>query len=247
MILTFAEPLLKYWQVFRVVVLVAIVAVIAGVLLLLPVADTVKAILEWVDGLGMWGPVALAALYVPATIFFLPGSVLTLAAGFLFGVYRGILTASIASTLGAAAAFLIGRFLLRDWIQKKVARRETFRALNDAVAEQGLKVVLLTRLSPAFPFNFLNYALSVTHVSFRDYLLGSWLGMLPGTALFVYIGSSLKSLRELADGDFEGGWASMILLAIGLVATLAITVIAARMARAVMNGRLQEKPASASS
>ena len=237
---------MKSWQVLRVILLLAIIGIAAGVLLLLPVGDYVKALLGWVRGLGMWGPVALAILYVPATIFFLPGSLLTLAAGFLFGVFRGLITASIASMLGAAAAFLIGRFLLRDWIQKKVARRETFRALNDAVEEQGLKVVLLTRLSPAFPFNFLNYALSVTRVSFRDYLLGSWLGMLPGTALFVYIGSSLKSLTELAEGDFEGGWASKILLGIGLVATLAITVVAARMARAVMNGRTK-KAAPASS
>ena len=218
-------------NVLRLVLLLVVVIAAGSAVLFYPIRESAEQVLQWVRGLGVWGPIALGAIYIPATIFFLPGSLLTLAAGFLFGVFRGALTASVASTAGAAAAFVVGRFIARDWIQAKVSKSKKFKALDDAVAKEGLKVVLLTRLSPVFPFNFLNYALAMTQVSFRDYVLGSWLGMLPGTALFVYIGSSLASLSEIASGEFEGGWASKILLGLGLIATLVVTTVAARMAQ----------------
>ena len=222
---------MKSWNVLRLVLLLVVVTAAGSAVLLLPIREYAVQVLGWVRGLGMWGPIALGAIYIPATILFLPGSLLTLATGFLFGVFRGTLTASLASTLGAAVAFFVGRFIARDWIQAKVSKSPKFKALDDAVAEQGFKVVLLTRLSPMFPFNFLNYALAMTRVSFREYLLASWLGMLPGTVLFVYIGSSLASLSEISSGEFEGGLASKILLGMGLIATIVVTTVAARMAQ----------------
>jgi uncharacterized membrane protein YdjX (TVP38/TMEM64 family) len=192
--------------------------------------------LEEVRGLGAWGPVIVGASYIPACLLFLPGSLLTLFGGFAFGgTLRGLaaVTACISagSTLGATAAFLVGRSVARDWIERKVAVYPRFRALDAAVAGQGFKIVLLTRLSPVFPFNLLNYAFGLTRVSVWDYVLGSWIGMLPGTILFVYIGSTIGALADVVAGKVERSPAQQALFYAGLAATLAVTIVVARIAR----------------
>jgi len=159
-----------------------VVGVITGIVLL-PVKDWLIRALEWTQQLGVWGPVLVAAFYVVACVLFLPGSVLTLGAGFLFKVARGAVTVSVGSTLGACAAFWVGRTVARKLIAGKVARNKKFAAIDEAVAQQGFKIVLLTRLSPVFPFNLLNYAFGLTKISFWKYALGSWLGMIPGTIM----------------------------------------------------------------
>jgi len=194
------------------------------------------AFLESVRGLGVWGPVIVGASFVPACLFFLPGSLLTLFGGFAFGgTLRGLaaVTAciSMGSTLGATAAFLVGRLVARDWIEKKVAVHPRFRALDAAVAGHGFKIVLLTRLSPVFPFNLLNYAFGLTRVSVRDYVLGSWIGMLPGTVLYIYIGSTVGALADVVAGKIERSPAQQALFYAGLAATLAVTIFVARIAR----------------
>src|SRR5690606_28498352 len=113
------------------------------------------------------------------TVLLIPGSALTLGAGALFGVFWGTVYASTGATLGATCAFLIGRYLARDWVAARIARRPAFVAIDRAVAEEGWKIVGLTRLSPIFPFVLLNYAFGLTRVSLRDYVFASWLGMLP--------------------------------------------------------------------
>jgi uncharacterized membrane protein YdjX (TVP38/TMEM64 family) len=200
-------------------------------LVLLARSDAASSFLEWIPTLGAWGPVIVAAAYVPATILFLPGSVLTLGAGFLFGVVHGTVAVSIGSTLGSAASFLLGRTLLRSWVEAKVERNPKFRAIDRAVAENGFKVVLLTRLSPVFPYNLLGYAFGVTRVGFRDYVIASWLGMLPGTVTYVYLGSALRSVSEVLSGKVEGGPAREALFALGLIATIAVTAVVTRAAR----------------
>ncbi len=145
--------------------------------------------LDLIAGLGPWGPVMFVLLYIVATVFFLPGSILTLGAGFVFGVIKGAILVSIAATLGATAAFLVGRYLARDWVAKKIEGNVRFKAIDEAVAREGWKIVGLTRLSPVFPFNLLNYAFGLTRVSLRDYFFASWIGMMPGTLMYVYLGS----------------------------------------------------------
>ncbi|MHC4073893.1 MAG: TVP38/TMEM64 family protein, partial [Planctomycetota bacterium] len=213
-------------------------ALIAG-LFFSPVGDwlrvTTKAWLvrglEWTQSLGVWGPVFVAALYVVACVLLVPGSVLTLGAGFLFRVVRGTIAVSIGSTLGACAAFLVGRTIARNWIAGKVARNKKFAAIDEAVAQQGFKIVLLTRLSPVFPFNLLNYAFGLTKISFWKYALGSWLGMIPGTIMYVYFGAGLRSLADVAAGNVEKGLAGKLFFWIGLAATIAVTVFVTRVAR----------------
>jgi uncharacterized membrane protein YdjX (TVP38/TMEM64 family) len=206
---------------------------IAGVaiLIFLPVRSYLDLFLEWVRGMGVWGPLFVVAVYILTTILFVPGSLVTLGAGFVFGVVLGTITVSVGSTLGASAAFLIGRTLAREWVQDRIARRPRFQTLDEAVKRRGFTIVLPVRLSPVFPFNVLNYALGLTQVSFRDYVLASWIGMLPATVMYVYLGSTLKGLADLAAGKVEGGIAQKILFGIGLAATVAVTIVVTRLAR----------------
>ncbi len=206
-----------------------IVAVITGTVLL-PVKDWLIVALEWTQGLGIWGHVFMVAFYIVACVFLLPGSILTLGAGLIFGLV-GVVTVSIGSTLGACAAFWIGRTVARDWIAGKVAANEKFAAIDQAVAQQGFKIVLLTRLSPVFPFNVLNYAFGLTKISFWKYALGSWIGMIPGTLMYVYFGAGLRSFADLASGEVNKGAAGTVFFWVGAAATVAVTLFVTHVAR----------------
>lgn len=186
---------------------------------------------EWVDGLGFWGPLVFIAGYMVATVGFVPGSLLTLAAGAIFGLGRGTLFVFFGSTLGASAAFLIARYFARGAIERRLQDKPKFRTIDQAVARQGRKIVFMLRLSPVFPFSLLNYALGLTKVRFVDYLIAC-VGMLPGTFLYVYYGKALGSLAEVASGTQpDKGAADWALLAVGLVATVAVTAVITRIAR----------------
>ncbi len=211
-----------------------ILMVLAVASAFMPVLDYMAAVLNWTQGLGFWGPFFMAAFYIPACLLLLPGGIITLAAGFLFGVVAGTITVSIGSTLGATAAFLVGRTFARDWVQRKVAGRPKFSAIDRAVGEQGFKIVLLTRLSPIFPFNLQNYAYGLTGVKLWKYVLASWIGMLPGTMAYVYIGSGMRELTKEAVGSVEGGWVQRVFFWGGMVATLMVMVVVTRIASRAM-------------
>lgn len=197
----------------------------------LPYQDWLTASLGFVRELGAWGPVLVAAIYVPACLFFIPGSLITLCAGFVFGVVRAGVAVSVGSTLGATAAFLAGRTIARGAVAARVATSRKFQAIDHAVEQQGFKIVLLTRLSPVFPFNLMNYAFGLTKVSLRDYVLASWIGMLPGTLMYLYLGSAAKSAAELVSGRLEGGAGQRMIFGMGLVATVGVTVFVTRVAK----------------
>jgi uncharacterized membrane protein YdjX (TVP38/TMEM64 family) len=204
----------------------------AGIAILLAakyfhVQDLLKATLDWIGKLGPWGPVIFVGIYIVATVFFIPGSVLTVGVGAAFGVVLGSVCVSISATLGATAAFLVRRYLARDAVARKVERNERFAAIDRAVAEEGWKIVFLTRLSPVFPFTLLNYAFGLTRVRLSHYALASWIGMMPGTVMYVYLGS----LVNVGTGHRQrtvGEWA---LYGVGLLATIAVTVLVTRLAR----------------
>jgi pyruvate/2-oxoglutarate dehydrogenase complex dihydrolipoamide dehydrogenase (E3) component/uncharacterized membrane protein YdjX (TVP38/TMEM64 family) len=193
----------------------------------LHVQDFLKAALDWIGKLGPWGPVIFVGLYVVATVLFIPGSVLTLGAGAVFGVALGSVCVSISATLGATAAFLVGRYLARDAITRKIEKNEKFAAIDRAVADQGWKIVLLTRLSPVFPFTLLNYAFGLTRVKLGHYVLASWLGMIPGTLMYVYLGS----LVNVGAGHRQRTPGEWILYGVGLLATIAVAVFVTRVAK----------------
>ncbi len=206
-------------------------AVIVACILLLPARQYLVDALEWTQGLGAWGPIFLALFYIVACVFLLPGSVLTLGAGFLFGVPVGLLSAWIGASFGACVAFLVGRTLARDWVARKVAGNPKFAAVDEAVGREGFKIVLLLRLSPVFPFNFLNYALGLTKVSFGKYALASIIGMLPGGLMYVYFGSAARSLADVAAGKVDSGWAGQAFFWVGLAATIFVAGFVTRLAR----------------
>jgi uncharacterized membrane protein YdjX (TVP38/TMEM64 family) len=194
--------------------------------------------LERIRALGPWGPVAFVVLYVVATVLLLPAVVLTLGAGAVFGVAKGLVTVSIGATLGATAAFLVGRYLARERVARRLDAYPAFRAIDAAVAREGWKIVGLTRLSPAFPFVLLNYAFALSRVRLRDYVVASWAGMLPGAATYVYLGAVAGDLATLEGGGRARTAAEWGLHVVGLLATLAVTVYITRLARQALRGRI---------
>ncbi|BCX10104.1 MAG: hypothetical protein KatS3mg066_3963 [Fischerella sp.] len=190
--------------------------------------------ITWIESLGSWGAIAFIIIYNIATLLFIPGSLLTLKGGCLFGVVWGSIYVLIAATIGATFPFIIGRYLTRDWVCRQLEKHPKFKAIDQAVAKQGFKIVFLTRLSPIFPFNLLNYAFGITQVSLKDYILGS-IGMIPGTVMYVYIGSLATDLAMISThhqpttAETEiGKWLIQI---IGLIATVLVTIYVTRIAQ----------------
>jgi uncharacterized membrane protein YdjX (TVP38/TMEM64 family) len=192
----------------------------------------------WVKSLGFFGPIAFIIIYNLATLLFIPGSLLTLKGGCLFGVFWGSIYVLIAALVGASLAFLIGRYLSRDWVCQKMEKNPKFKAIDRAVAKEGWKIVLLTRLSPVFPFNLLNYAFGVTQVSFKDYLLGS-LGIIPATVIYVYIGSVAGNLATMnisnQPSNLQTQTGQWVMQVIGFIATVAVTVYMTKIAQKALN------------
>ena len=202
----------------------------------------VPAFQAWVEGLGAWGPVAFVVGYALAVVAFAPGSLLTLAGGAVFGLARGTVLVFAAAVLGSTAAFLVARYLARPWVEKRVAADPRFAAIDRAIAAQGGRIVFLLRLSPLFPFNLLNYALGLTRIRLRDYVVAS-LGMLPGTILYVYYGSLAGELAQAAGGVKTRSPAEWALLAVGLLATVVVTRIVTRTAGRALREATEETPA----
>jgi uncharacterized membrane protein YdjX (TVP38/TMEM64 family) len=171
-------------------------AILAIALQQLNIQEYLQSTLVWIQNLGPVGAIAFMAIYILATVLLIPASLLTLGGGVLFGVFRGAIFVFIAATIGATIAFLIGRYLSRNWVAKRIEGNAQFQAIDRAVGQEGFKIVLLTRLSPVFPFVLLNYAFGITSVSLRDYALG-FVGMIPGTVSYTYLGSAFGNLTAL--------------------------------------------------
>ena len=210
----------------------AAVVILSGLVLVARQAGgSLPALAAWVDGWGAWGPLAFVLVYALAVVAFVPGSLLTLAGGALFGLSWGTLYVFVAAVLGSSGAFLVARYLARQAVERRLQASGRFEQLDRAIGDQGLKIVFLLRLSPAFPFSLLNYAIGLTRISFRDYLLAS-VGMLPATVLYVYYGKIAGDVAAIAGGVAPGRDSSYYaVLAIGLAATLAVTVLVTRIAR----------------
>ncbi|MGK0185775.1 MAG: putative membrane protein YdjX (TVP38/TMEM64 family) [Verrucomicrobiales bacterium] len=227
----------------KVLLLVGVAAVIAAAAYFFDLSAITERLVAAREQLGFWFPLLFITIYIIATVLFIPASALTLLAGGMFGVGMGSVYVSIASTLGATVAFLLGRHTLRRFIKRKIEGSAKFSAIDDAVANEGWKIVGLTRLSPAFPFALLNYAYGLTKVSLRDYVIASWIGMMPGTVLYVYLGAIGKAAAD-SQGRTPGEWA---LLAVGLAATAAVTIYVTKVARRALNSRLKDSDSTENS
>jgi uncharacterized membrane protein YdjX (TVP38/TMEM64 family) len=192
--------------------------------------DTIAAFLEWVQRAGLWGALLFGLAYIPAAVLLVPASVMTLGAGFVFGVAKGTAIVSLGSTAGAAAAFIVARTVGHDWVVGRTAASPALGAVARAVENEAFKVVLLTRLSPLFPFNLLNYAFGLSSVPFRTYLLASWIGMLPGTIMYIYLGAGAQNVAALLSGELRRTRGQQVWFAVGLAATAAVTTLITRRA-----------------
>ncbi len=222
----------------RILIIVFGIALAAAATYFLPLAEWVTRLAQGARETGTLGVVIFFAAYVVSTVAFLPGSILTLAAGFAYGPVWALAIVSPASVAGATCAFLLGRTLLRDWAAQKVGGSARARAIEAAVEREGFKLVLLLRLSPIVPFNLLNYVLSLTSVRPGTYVLASFVGMLPGTVLYVYLGSLAPAAAELSSAAQGGGAARTTLYVVGLLATVAVVVIGTKAARRALDAQL---------
>jgi uncharacterized membrane protein YdjX (TVP38/TMEM64 family) len=207
------------------------------------ISTLVQSTLLWVKMLGAIGAIAFIVIYNIATVLFIPASLLTLGGGAIYGLVWGSIYVFVAATLGATFAFLIGRYFAQKWVNEKISKNVTFRAIDEAVAIDGFKIVLLTRLSPIFPFNMLNYVFGVTRVALKDYVLGS-IGMIPATIMYVYLGSLLGDIALLETqpsniiSNPQTQIAQWSIKVLGLVATLAVTIQVSRLANKILVSKL---------
>jgi uncharacterized membrane protein YdjX (TVP38/TMEM64 family) len=204
----------------------AALAVAATVVwLFLPVKEWTESFHDWVQGLGMWGPIVFGLTYVVAVVAFAPASALTIAGGFAFGFWAFPLVL-VAATIGAALAFLVSRFFLRDRVKSLVDAHPKLKAIDRAVSEDGWKIVGLLRLSPLVPFNLQNYFFGATRVGFLPYFAATAVGIAPGTLVYVYLGT----LGKEAGSEQGGGMLKWVFFGIGLAATVAVAVFVTRKA-----------------
>jgi uncharacterized membrane protein YdjX (TVP38/TMEM64 family) len=199
-------------------------------------------VLGWIKELGTLAAIAFILIYILSTILFIPGSILTLGSGALFGVIWGSVYVSIGSTLGGTLAFLVGRYLAREWVDHQLIANAQFQSVANAVSREGWKIVLLTRLSPLFPFNLLNYAFGVTQVSLKDYFFASWMGMLPGTIMYVYVGSLIGDIAKISTG-INGRSRSvpeLVLYGVGFIATVTVTIYVTKIAKKALENEIQD-------
>jgi len=204
---------------WRPALLVATVLLMLVLARIFGIGERLGALRDWIEGLGPWGPVAFFFLYAAAVVAAIPGSVLTVLAGTLFGSVLGVVVVIHAATLGASLAFLIARYFARDAIARRLATNERFQRLDRLTEEHGAIIVALTRLVPLFPFNLLNYGFGLTRVPFWTYVFWSYLCMLPATILFV-VGADAFT-EGLAQGRVPWGLLGAMIVA-GLILTFLI-------------------------
>ena len=204
---------------------------IAALIVFVPVKDIATDVLVWSQSLGFMGYVVFAAVYALFTVLFIPGFILTVGAGAVFGLIPGFLAVSIGSTVGATLAFVLGRFFARDMVAKKIEGNKRFAAIDSAVGREGSKIVFLTRMSPVFPFNLINYAYGLTKIPLWKYALASWIGMMPGTLLYVYVGALAGTVAKAASDAPEAGGFETAMKVLGFVATLVVTIYVTKIAK----------------
>jgi uncharacterized membrane protein YdjX (TVP38/TMEM64 family) len=216
----------------KIAVAITLVAALIAAFFLLPLSRWLLTLVDWVRDAGALGVIVFSVVYVLATVLLAPGSILTIGAGFSYGLLWGTLLISPVSVLAATLAFLLGRTILRKPIERRVASHPKFEAIDRAIGDDAFRIVLLLRLSPVMPFNILNYALGLTRVRLRDYVVASFIGMLPGTFLYVYLGSLVTNAAELAGGHHPnaGPWGQVLFWG-GLAATVVVTILITRAAR----------------
>jgi uncharacterized membrane protein YdjX (TVP38/TMEM64 family) len=227
----------------QLITLIAIVIALFLATKFLPVRDWLRNFNDWVGQMGAAGIFVFIGVYAVATVLLAPGAILTIGAGFAFGLWKGFLAVSAGATLGASLAFLVARFIARGKIEAIAKGNERFRNIDSAIGKQGAKLVFLLRLSPVIPFNLSNYFYGLTGVKFWPYVLASWIGMMPGTFLYVYIGTAGKAAVVAAAGGeaIKHSWQYWTFLSVGLAATIIVTIWVTKIARDALKEKVEVK------
>lgn len=211
-------------------VLIAAAIIVAG--RTLPIERWLRAFDQWIVAKGPEGLLIFTAGYTLATVLFIPGSVLTLATGFAFGIFWGIIVATVGCAIGDTLAFLIARYLARENVRRLALRNIKFAAMDNAIGEHGWKIVLLLRISPLIPFNMSNYLCGLTAIRFWPFVLASAVGTLPSNLLFVYLGAAGKAgLLRITNPEASHSPLELTLLAAGLITTFLATWYISRIAK----------------
>ena len=210
-------------SIIKILITVGVVAAVYLVLRYYGVTDEIRLenvpkIKTWVASFGRIAPLIYIGLYLISTVFFLPGSPVTVLAGFVFGPLWGVFYASVASIISVSVAFLIARYVARDLVEGWVRDNAQFRKIDEQVEEQGWRILMFTRVVPIFPFNLQNYAYGLTSIRFSTYVLVSAIFMLPGTAVFVQLGGAFVS----GEGNI---WKTLLYLGIAGVLMLLLSLI----------------------
>lgn len=213
------------------------------------VKTAIDSFLTWIEANPVPGFFVFMVVYFFATILFVPGSILTLGAGFVFanafglgvGILLGVLSVFFGASAGALVAFVLGRYLLRDWVKELTRKYAIFEALDAALEEKGFRIMALLRLSPIIPFNAINYIAGVTAVSFRDYAM-ALIAILPGTTLYVFLGASAGSLTDSAS---SGGNATVtiVVVVVGTVLGIGAIFLTSYYAKKELNRVIAEREA----
>ena len=201
--------------------------IVAGILL--PIKEWVGSFRAWIMDLGPWGGLMFAGIYVLATVLLVPVSVLTIVAGLAFGLGWGFALVVISATIGATLAFLVSRYLVHDRVKILVEARPRFNAVNEAVSKEGWKIVALLRLSPLVPFNLQNYFYGITDIKLLHYVPATFVGIMPGTMLYVYLGAAGTAASGEGQGPLEWGF-----FAAGLIATLIVVFWVTKKAKEIL-------------
>lgn len=229
------------WKLLGAAAVVAAVIVGARVL---PLADWTIRLVELIRDSGAWGVLLFVAVYAVSTVAMVPGAILTMLAGFVYGPVYGLLVVVPAALLGATSSFLLGRTVLRDWVRRKMAQSPRTKALDQAIDREAFKLVLLLRLSPLVPFNALNYALSLSGISVSRFVLATLIGEIPGGWLYVYLGSLVTTAAELSTASAPQTPLRTFFYVAGFVATIAAAVVSGRIAKRALAGTMPSSDAS---
>lgn len=216
----------RYWK--WALLLLGLVA-LSSAASLLPLKEWIKTFTQWIQGLGPSGVAVFILAYAAATVLFLPGALFTIAAGLIYGVVAGTAVALVGAIIGASLAFLCGRYLVRKRVERSTRNNAKFKAIDEAIEKQGWKIIGLLRLSPLIPFNLSNYFYGITAIKFWPYVLASFVGMIPGTLLYAYLGAAGKA--GLGGEQQNSGPLKWVFFGVGFVATIAVTIIVSRAAK----------------
>ena len=194
---------------------------------------------------GWIGWLLFIGFYIGSCLLFVPGSVLSLGAGAIYGFWGGIVLVLVCNGVGAFISLVITRYLLKNWAAKYFARSSKMQALQTAVEKEGWKIVSLTHLSPIMPFSLINYAYGLTNISVGEFLLATEIGSIPSACVYVYLGSFLGNLAKIGPEIRKHNGLEWLLQALGLIATIAVTIYISRLASQTLKKQLhQGEPAS---